>query len=192
MEVNAYLTVTTTTDLVVDETPDRLLRVNFNLTLHQVPCEYVSIDVSDTTGASTHNITKDVLKFRLDQSQRVLGGVFWHAEATHSLRLGRLCLLDGVRLILREPPIENLSCSGATVAYSPAAVTAVMFPHAQREFFLADHALTSGLNGWDPPWCRSRSRRALRLTLLISQQSLTESGRLSKPRKPVGRLLCQP
>ena len=35
----------------------------------QVPCEYLSVDVSDMTGFSTHNITKDILKWRLDSRQ---------------------------------------------------------------------------------------------------------------------------
>ena len=33
-ELSAYLTVTSTTDLVVDELVDETLRVNFNVTLH--------------------------------------------------------------------------------------------------------------------------------------------------------------
>ncbi|EOD31488.1 hypothetical protein EMIHUDRAFT_456311 [Emiliania huxleyi CCMP1516] len=55
-ELSAYLTVTSTTDLVVDELVDETLRVNFNVTLHQVPCEFLS----------------DILKWRLDSNQRVV------------------------------------------------------------------------------------------------------------------------
>lgn len=51
-------TVTTSTTLVVDELVDEVLRVNFNLTLYQVPCEHLSVDVSDMTGTTRHNITK--------------------------------------------------------------------------------------------------------------------------------------
>ena len=65
-ELSAYLTVTSTTDLVVDELVDETLRVNFNVTLHQVPCEFLSVDVSDMTGAATHDIRKDSPKWRLD------------------------------------------------------------------------------------------------------------------------------
>jgi len=71
-ELSAYLTVTSTTDLVVDELVDETLRVNFNVTLHQVPCEFLSVDVSDMTGAATHDIRKDILKWRLDSNQRVV------------------------------------------------------------------------------------------------------------------------
>ena len=92
-ELQGYLTVTTQTDLVVDEMVDEVLRVNFNVSLHQVlnvfptavpplpcgrhsrkthrqvPCEYLSVDVSDLTGMNSHNISKDILKWRLDQHQ---------------------------------------------------------------------------------------------------------------------------
>lgn len=113
-ELQAYMTVTSTTELIVDELVDEVLRVNFNVSLHQVslsgqltfaacalllalhesrqeqsgwhwaidlppslcqvPCEYVSLDVSDMTGMNSHNITKDILKWRLDDKQvRTLG-----------------------------------------------------------------------------------------------------------------------
>jgi len=40
------------------------------VTLYQVPCEHLSLDVSDMTGTTRHNITKDILKWRLDSMQR--------------------------------------------------------------------------------------------------------------------------
>lgn len=49
-EVNEYFQVKATTNLVVDEFHDDTIRANFNITLHQVPCEHLSIDVSDMTG----------------------------------------------------------------------------------------------------------------------------------------------
>ncbi len=69
-EVQAYLKVNVATTLVVDELNDEVLRANFNITLHQVPCDFLSLDVSDLTGTSRHNITKDILKWRLDSEQR--------------------------------------------------------------------------------------------------------------------------
>jgi len=70
-ELSAYMTVTTNSELIVDELVDEVLRVNFNVTLHQVPCEYLSVDVTDQTGQNSHNITKDILKWRLDSRQRI-------------------------------------------------------------------------------------------------------------------------
>ena len=39
----------------------------------QVPCEYLAVDVSDLTGIVRHNISKDILKWRLNARQAVLG-----------------------------------------------------------------------------------------------------------------------
>ena len=57
-ELQHYMTITSSTTLVVDELVDEVLRVNFNVTLYQVPCEHLSVDVSDMTGTTRHNITK--------------------------------------------------------------------------------------------------------------------------------------
>jgi len=38
-----------------------------------VPCEYLAVDVSDLTGIVRHNISKDILKWRLNARQAVLG-----------------------------------------------------------------------------------------------------------------------
>ena len=38
-----------------------------------MPCEYLTVDVSDLTGIVRHNISKDILKWRLNARQAVLG-----------------------------------------------------------------------------------------------------------------------
>ena len=60
-EVKDYLTVTSSTTLVVDELVDEVLRANFNVTLHQVPCEYLSVDVSDLTGTQRDHLPRHSL-----------------------------------------------------------------------------------------------------------------------------------
>ena len=54
-ELRAYMSVTTSTSLVVDELIDEVLRVNFNVTLYEAPCEYLSVDVSDMTVSAHHD-----------------------------------------------------------------------------------------------------------------------------------------
>jgi len=73
LQLQDYLAVGSHTTLVVDELIDDTLRVNFNVTLHEVPCDYLSVDVSDLTGIVRHNISKDILKWRLNHRQDVLG-----------------------------------------------------------------------------------------------------------------------
>ena len=89
-ELRAYLTLTSSTTLVVDELNDELLRANFNVTLHQVPCEFLAVDVSDMTGTSRHNITKDILKWRLDAQQRVIGDAMAVSAQTSAEAAGSL------------------------------------------------------------------------------------------------------
>ena len=82
-ELNEYFTMTTSTTLVVDEFRDEVLRANFNLTVHDVPCEFLSVDVADMTGTNRHNISKDILKWRLDKDQRHLSGSMAVAAVEH-------------------------------------------------------------------------------------------------------------
>ena len=69
-ELSEYFTLKSSTTLVVDEFRDEVLRANFNVTLHAVPCEYLS--VSDMTGTNKHNVSKDILKWRLSDRQEVI------------------------------------------------------------------------------------------------------------------------
>eukprot|EP00941_MAST-03F_sp_MAST-3F-sp1_P006358 g6358.t1 len=78
-ELQSYLTPEIRTDVVLDEgehdinNPLDLLSINFNLTLHDLPCQFASVDVSDITGTRKHDIHQDITKIRLDHKGRVLG-----------------------------------------------------------------------------------------------------------------------
>ena len=140
-ELNEYFTMSATTTLVVDELVDETLRVNFNVTMHQVPCEYLSVDVSDLTGTSRHNISKDILKWRLDSQQRVITSATAVAARSAAERLhdrhethgGAYDVFDPNEY---EPPDTNLS----------APLTAEDF-----EDFLGKHELT--VVNFFAPWC---------------------------------------
>lgn len=138
-EVNAYLSVTSSTTLVVDELVDEVLRANFNVTLHQVPCEYLSVDVSDLTGTSRHNITKDILKWRLDSNQRPIGGSM--AVTAHAA--GEIDEKKHENAGLYFDPDEEPE--PADTKYSQH-LTEAEFPN-----FLAKHELT--LVNYYAPWC---------------------------------------
>ncbi len=50
-ELNAYLSVETTSSLVVDRSAHGdLLRVNFNISFPEMTCEFATLDVSDSLG----------------------------------------------------------------------------------------------------------------------------------------------
>jgi thiol-disulfide isomerase/thioredoxin len=73
LEFNAYLTVQTSTDIVLDEGNDEMLTINFNVTIADLPCRFASVDVVDMTGTKRHNVTRNVDKWRLDHAGRNLG-----------------------------------------------------------------------------------------------------------------------
>ncbi|CAI5737965.1 unnamed protein product [Hyaloperonospora brassicae] len=73
LEFNSYLTVDYKYDIVMDEELDQTMRINFNITVPDLPCEFASVDVSDMTGTRKHNMTSNIYKIRLDQKGRGVG-----------------------------------------------------------------------------------------------------------------------
>ena len=140
-ELSEYFALKSATTLVVDEFRDEVLRVNFNVTMHQVPCEFLSVDVSDMTGTNRHNISKDILKWRLDAN----GKFIEHATATaartaveaaadkHETHNGAFDEFDPDDY---EPPDTNLSQHLSAETFQP---------------FLAQHELT--VVNFFAPWC---------------------------------------
>jgi len=66
LELNAWLTIDTTTRIVLDSNGDDTMQINFNVTLPNLPCYLSSVDVSDVLGIRKVNITKDIRKWRLN------------------------------------------------------------------------------------------------------------------------------
>ncbi|KAJ0402025.1 hypothetical protein ATCC90586_010282 [Pythium insidiosum] len=73
LELNAFLTVDYKHDIVMDDALDATLRINFNITVPDLPCEFASVDVSDLTGTRKHNMTKNIYKIRIDHKGRHVG-----------------------------------------------------------------------------------------------------------------------
>ena len=46
-ELNSYLSGSVVTDVVMDDNSDEFLRVNFNVSLPNIPCQFASVDVQD-------------------------------------------------------------------------------------------------------------------------------------------------
>jgi thiol-disulfide isomerase/thioredoxin len=67
-ELTSYLSIDYTSNVVVDPNMDNLLRINFNITLLDVPCEFAMIDVIDVLGTREDNVTKNVNKWQVDST----------------------------------------------------------------------------------------------------------------------------
>jgi hypothetical protein len=63
----AFLTLNIQTQIVIDPNTDSLLRINFNITLLDMPCEYAVIDVVDVLGTRSDNVTVNVNKWQVDE-----------------------------------------------------------------------------------------------------------------------------
>jgi hypothetical protein len=75
-ETIAFTTVFTATSIALDENEQPQLRLNFNITLLDLHCDYVSVDVWDALGTNKQNVTKNVDKWQLDEegTRRIFSG----------------------------------------------------------------------------------------------------------------------
>ncbi|KAJ9672052.1 hypothetical protein PVL29_025622 [Vitis rotundifolia] len=77
MELSNYLTVSTSTSVIVDQSSDGdFLRIEFNISFPALSCEFASVDVSDVLGTNRLNITKTIRKYSIDPDLRPTGTEF--------------------------------------------------------------------------------------------------------------------
>ena len=82
----AYLAVDTTTSIVLDSSDEKKLQLNFNVTLHHLPCRFASLDIVDVMGTHLQNVSANILKTRVDASGATLGFAPQHqAKVKHSV-----------------------------------------------------------------------------------------------------------
>ena len=84
LEFSAFLTISHTTDIMLDHGEGSLghqgvLTINFNVSFHDLPCQYTSVDVYDITGTKKHDVSKNIFKTRIDYKGRALGPLEAHA-----------------------------------------------------------------------------------------------------------------
>jgi len=65
-ELIAFLSTNYVTDVVLDPNTDELIRVNFNISVLDLPCDYVSLDVVDVLGTRKEGITQNINKWSID------------------------------------------------------------------------------------------------------------------------------
>ena len=64
-ELWSFLSPATITNIVVDPNNERHLRINFNISVLDMTCEYATIDVIDVLGTRHDNITKNINKWKI-------------------------------------------------------------------------------------------------------------------------------
>mmetsp|Transcript_27056 Transcript_27056/g.81127 ORF Transcript_27056/g.81127 Transcript_27056/m.81127 type:complete len:485 (-) Transcript_27056:32-1486(-) len=70
VELWAFLQTDVETGVVLDTNADPFLRIHFNLTMLDLPCEFAAVDVVDIIGTNRMNITKNVDKWSVDADGR--------------------------------------------------------------------------------------------------------------------------
>ncbi|PSR95626.1 Protein disulfide isomerase-like [Actinidia chinensis var. chinensis] len=77
MELNNYLTVSTSTSVIVDKSSDgEFLRIEFNTSFPALSCEFASVDVSDVLGTNRLNISKTIRKYPIDSYLKPMGSEY--------------------------------------------------------------------------------------------------------------------
>ena len=69
----SFLTLTTTTTVQLDESQEQKLQINFNVTLHHLPCRFASVDIVDVMGTHLQNVSKNVAKTRITSDGASIG-----------------------------------------------------------------------------------------------------------------------
>lgn len=75
-ETIAFSRTDIVTSIEIDRNSDYLLDLNFNITFHEMHCDFLSVDVWDSLGTNKQNVTKNVEKWQLDSSgkRRIYSG----------------------------------------------------------------------------------------------------------------------
>ncbi|KAK6934406.1 Thioredoxin domain [Dillenia turbinata] len=89
MELNDYMTVSTSTSVIVDKSTDgEFLRIEFNISFPALSCEFASVDVSDVLGTNRLNITKTIRKFSIDSNLKPTGPEFHSGPVATNIKHG--------------------------------------------------------------------------------------------------------
>ena len=65
MELTHFLSTSIHTELLVDTARNQKLQINLNITFHNLPCSFLTVDAMDVSGAQQHNIMHSMSKQRL-------------------------------------------------------------------------------------------------------------------------------
>ena len=67
---------------MLDSSDEKKLQLNFNVTLHHLPCRFASLDIVDVMGTHLQNVSANILKTRLDASGTAVIAAALSANAT--------------------------------------------------------------------------------------------------------------
>ena len=60
----SFLQIETVTSVRLDESQEKKIQINFNVTLHHLPCRFASVDIADVMGTHLQNVSANIVKTR--------------------------------------------------------------------------------------------------------------------------------
>ncbi|EOD33176.1 hypothetical protein EMIHUDRAFT_426590 [Emiliania huxleyi CCMP1516] len=94
----SFLQIETVTSVRLDESQEKKIQINFNVTLHHLPCRFASVDIADVMGTHLQNVSANISE---------VGGV------------GEGCLVKGVVLVNRVPGNFHISAHSKAHSFQP-------------------------------------------------------------------------
>jgi protein disulfide-isomerase-like protein len=129
-ETAAFARTNMSTSITLDENTQPQIRLNFNITMLDLHCDFVSVDVWDALGTNRQNITKNVEKWQID------------ADGRRRVFSGRNRETREVRHDEHDETLEEITAEGAH---------AVELTEANWDQFLADNEMA--FIDMFAPWC---------------------------------------
>jgi len=79
-EMQAFLTCKPSTRIVIDSNQDETLKINFDVTMIDMNCDFVTVGVWDAFGTDRMNVTRNVMKQRIDHKGERTGHAYTEDE----------------------------------------------------------------------------------------------------------------
>lgn len=126
----------------LDESTDQKIQINFNVTLHHLPCRFSSVDIADIMGTHLQNVSTNLIKTRISAAGVPIGKAAPQAKSvSHAVAYSE-----------NAPTVSSgcmrPRCCTVAVTLSPAALAAKSSPP-----YLSLHRLWTTLVA--PPTARS-------------------------------------
>jgi len=67
-ELSSYMTIDTSSKIVMDQNTGRQWAIEFNVTMAHIPCKYASVDIADLHGMVQHNLTLNIERWHVDEN----------------------------------------------------------------------------------------------------------------------------
>merc|ERR1719409_2153367 len=66
VELTAFLATGYTSQIIMDSNMNSQLRINFNVTMLDMSCDYATVDLYDVVGTNAMNVSRNIEKWQLD------------------------------------------------------------------------------------------------------------------------------